>query len=149
LFCGAGGFSLGLQWAEFDIRLGLDNDREAIKTFRYNFGDIALDADASLIDVEQICSRAGIKDTHLTIVVGGPPCQGFSYQRRGQRDDPRNHLVKTFLDLALGLNPRFFIIENVLGLMSRHGHEIQQYVGETAALAGYVCHTAKLNAAEY
>jgi len=149
LFCGAGGFSLGLQWAEFRIKAALDNDPAAVRTYLHNFGDIAISSDAKLVNAEQIRLKTQVDDSDLTLVVGGPPCQGFSIQRRGDRQDERNDLVKVFLDLALSLRPRFFIIENVLGLMSLHGRDIQRYVAETSGSAGYACHTAKLNAAEY
>lgn len=147
LFCGSGGFSLGLKWADFRILAALDNDRSALQTYIHHFGQIALDVDASSVDIEQIRRKVGSDD--LTVVIGGPPCQGFSYQGRGHPHDERNNLVKVFLDLALELRPRFFIIENVLGLMSRRGKDVQRYVEELAALNGYACHTAKLNAAAY
>ena len=149
LFCGGGGFSLGLKWADFNVRAALDNDPAAIKTYAHNFGDIVLNVDASLISSPKIRSKAQIDHDDITLVVGGPPCQGFSIQRRGDRNDERNNLVKVFLDIALDLRPKFFIIENVLGLVSRHGREIQGYVQDAAAMAGYACHTAKLNAASY
>lgn len=149
LFCGAGGFSLGLKWADFRILAALDNDRAALETYRYHFGEIAIDVDARLATADQIRQNTNGTQRDLTVIVGGPPCQGFSYQRRGDRDDERNHLVRVFLDLALQLRPRFFIIENVLGLMSRRGRDVQRYVEEVAAIEGYACHTAKLNAASY
>lgn len=149
LFCGAGGFSLGLEWAEFRILAALDNDRAALETYRHHFGEVAIDVDATLTTVDQLRQKTGAEHRDITVVVGGPPCQGFSFQRRGDRDDERNHLVKVFLDLALQLRPRFFIIENVLGLMSRRGRDVQRYVEEVSAIEGYVCHTAKLNAAAF
>jgi DNA (cytosine-5)-methyltransferase 1 len=144
LFCGAGGFSLGLRDAGFELRGALDNDRKAFETYTHNFGGIGFHADAKQFDVSEF---GPVRD--LTVVVGGPPCQGFSIQRRGDRDDARNRLVQVFLDMALSLRPRFFVIENVLGLVSKHGKEFQEYVQREAASAGYHCHTAKLNAASY
>jgi DNA (cytosine-5)-methyltransferase 1 len=144
LFCGAGGFSLGLRNAGFELRGALDNDRKAIETYVHNFGPIGFHADATKF---QISDFGRLED--LTVVVGGPPCQGFSIQRRGTRDDARNRLVQVFLDMALSLRPRFFVMENVLGLVSKHGKEFQEYVEREAAEAGYYCHSSKLNAAAY
>lgn len=146
LFCGAGGFSLGLKRAGFALLGALDNDVRAVETYAHNIGPIVFNADARKFDISLLAP-----DTQepLTLIVGGPPCQGFSFQRRGARQDDRNSLVQVFLDMSLSLRPKFFVIENVLGLVSKHGHEFQQYVEETATAAGYFCHTAKLNAADF
>jgi DNA (cytosine-5)-methyltransferase 1 len=145
LFCGAGGFSLGLKMAGFTIQCALDNDPRAVETYSHNFGPIVYGKDARTFDISAFGGSPG----YPTVIVGGPPCQGFSIQRRGDRADERNSLVQVFLDLALILRPRFFIIENVLGLVSKHGQEFQQYVEQTATSAGYLCHTSKLNAADF
>jgi DNA (cytosine-5)-methyltransferase 1 len=126
LFCGAGGFSLGLRNAGFELRGALDNDRRAIETYVHNFGPIGFHADATKFEITNF---GWLED--LTVVVGGPPCQGFSIQRRGTRDDARNRLVQVFLDMALSLRPRFFVIENVLGLVSKHGKEFHEYVEQS------------------
>jgi DNA (cytosine-5)-methyltransferase 1 len=147
LFCGAGGFSLGLRMAGFQIMGALDHDLRAVETYRHNFGSIVYNDDARTFDVSVLHPLESA--TAPTVVVGGPPCQGFSLQRRGDRSDERNDLVQVFLDTALLLKPKFFVIENVLGLVSKHGIEFQRYVEDTARAAGYRCHTSKLNAADF
>jgi DNA (cytosine-5)-methyltransferase 1 len=132
LFCGAGGFSLGLQQAGFRLLAALDNDTAARETYRLNFETNPLGDDMREVNAEQILHAAKIERGECTVVVGGPPCQGFSVQRRGSRLDSRNDLVKVFLDLALELHPQFFVIENVGGLLSRHGREFRQYVERTS-----------------
>lgn len=149
LFCGAGGFSLGLSWANFKIVAALDNDKAARATYALNFGLEPIEKDAALTTADEILGEAHLGPGECTLVVGGPPCQGFSVQRRGERDDPRNALVKTFVDTVLRIRPRFFVIENVEGLLSKHGREFQTYVQEKSGRAGYHCHTMKLNAADY
>lgn len=146
LFCGAGGFSLGLRRAGFTVLGALDNDSRAVETYEHNFGPIVFNADARTFDMSQLVSDIAEPPT---LVAGGPPCQGFSLQRRGTRQDERNSLVQVFLDKSLALRPKFFVIENVLGLVSKHGREFQRYVEDTATAAGYLCHTAKLNAADF
>src|ERR1039457_4129349 len=113
LFCGAGGFSLGLSWAGFRVAAALDNDIESRKTYELNFGLAPIEKDAALTTPDEILAAAQLSAGECSLVVGGPPCQGFSVQRRGDRDDPRNSLVKTFVDTVLRIRPRFFIIENV------------------------------------
>lgn len=147
LFCGAGGFSLGLKMAGFTVTGAIDNDARAVETYKHNLGKIAHHADARSFDVSILQSDSSSDSP--TVVVGGPPCQGFSLQRRGSRSDERNGLVQVFLDTAVLLKPRFFVLENVLGLASKHGAEFQQYVQENAVSFGYYCHSSTLNAADF
>jgi DNA (cytosine-5)-methyltransferase 1 len=149
LFCGAGGFSLGLRQAGFQLLAALDNDNASRETYRFNFNVSPLGNDVRKIDAAQLLDAAKIERGECTVVIGGPPCQGFSVQRRGSRRDARNDLVKVFLDLVLELRPRFFVLENVGGLLSRHGREFHQYVERAAASAGYRFHVQKLNAADF
>jgi DNA (cytosine-5)-methyltransferase 1 len=149
LFCGAGGFSLGLRQAGFRLLAALDNDNASRESYRFNFKFSPLGNDAREIDAEQLLHAANIERGECTVVVGGPPCQGFSVQRRGSRLDSRNDLVKVFLDLAMELRPRFFVIENVGGLLSRHGREFHQYVERTSVSEGYRCFVHKVNAADF
>ena len=149
LFCGAGGFSLGLKDAGFRLLAALDNDAAARETFAYNFGFTPLSTDAVCTSGDDLLRGAGIGPAECTVVVGGPPCQGFSVQRRGDRHDARNDLVKRFLDIVLEIRPRFFVIENVGGLLSRHGREFRRYVEGASSSAGYRCFVRKLNAADF
>lgn len=149
LFCGAGGFSLGLQQAGFRVLAALDNDDAARETFKFNFGLDPLKDDAREVTADRLLRAAMIEREECTVVVGGPPCQGFSVQRRGSRQDSRNDLVKTFLDLVLEIRPRFFVIENVGGLLSRHGREFHRYIDQASSSAGYRLHVKKLNAADF
>jgi DNA (cytosine-5)-methyltransferase 1 len=149
LFCGAGGFSLGFRQAGFELLAALDNDKAARETYKFNFDLDPLGIDAAQISGVQLLNAASVKRGECTAVIGGPPCQGFSVQRRGSRKDSRNNLVKVFLDLVLELRPRFFVIENVGGLLSRHGREFHRYVEHTSASEGYRCFVEKLNAADF
>ncbi len=150
LFCGAGGLSLGIQRAGFDVRLAVDNDVVATKTYAQNFPSVAV-SHSSLegFSAETLLEKSSLQASECTLVAGGPPCQGFSIQRRGDRTDERNDLVKVFLDLALAVRPRFFLIENVLGFLSKQGREFYTYVQKRSIEAGYRNRARKLNAADY
>src|SRR4051794_25787456 len=113
LFCGAGGLSLGIQRIGFDVRLAVDNDVAATKTYAQNFPSVVV-SQCSLEHFfpETLLEKSRLQKGECVLVAGGPPCQGFSIQRRGDRKDERNDLVKVFLDLALAVRPKFFLIEN-------------------------------------
>jgi DNA (cytosine-5)-methyltransferase 1 len=149
LFCGAGGFSLGFKQAGFELLAALDNDKAARETYKCNFNLNPLTNDVSQITSPELLDFAHAKPGECTVVIGGPPCQGFSVQRRGSRKDSRNNLVKVFLDLTLDIRPRFFVIENVGGLLSRHGREFHKYVEHASASEGYRCFVKTLNAADF
>lgn len=150
LFCGAGGLSLGLQRAGFQVRLAVDSDTAAAKTYAENFPTVPFShIPIQRFSPETLLENCSLSESDCTLVAGGPPCQGFSVQRRGDRKDERNDLVKVFLDLALGVRPRFFLIENVPGFLSKHGREFYGYVRRRSIAAGYRTTARKLNAADY
>lgn len=119
LFCGAGGLSLGFKQAGFKTVFANDADRLCIETYRYNHPEIA----AGRIVCGDIRELAGEIGDYITeeadIVVGGPPCQGFSYANKHHRviDDPRNELYKYFLIAVEKLAPKIVVMENVKGML--------------------------------
>ena len=149
LFSGAGGLSLGLQRAGFDLKLAVDNDKWSGRTYRRNFGDHFLERDIFALSGDDLLKAAGLSSGGVDLLAGGPPCQGFSVQRRGDHADPRNHLVLEYLRLVVEIRPRFFLMENVSGLMSQRGKPFLDQVISVASEQGYVVHLQKLDAAEY
>jgi DNA (cytosine-5)-methyltransferase 1 len=148
-FCGAGGLSLGLQWAGFQPAFAFDSDPYACQTYRHNLGEHLLRANATTLSVDEIYSSSGLGPGSFTLVCGGPPCQGFSIQRRGQRQDIRNDLVIDFARLAVELHPPIILIENVPQLLGRRG---RAYLREVIAYfegAGYQCDAQVLDAADF
>jgi DNA (cytosine-5)-methyltransferase 1 len=144
VFSGAGGLSAGLQDAGWDCALAIDNWREAMDTYRLNFdGHPALQADIKEVDARLLARNL---EGRPDWIVGGPPCQGFSTIGKRKRDDERNDLVAEFIRLVRVLEPRHFLIENVLGLRD---------MGATAAILklsaglGYTTSFHVLSAAEY
>ena len=146
LFCGCGGFSLGMERAGFECLAALDFNPEAIATFRVNFPKVAnvLQCDLTKFGPEELAKRIGT--TQVDVIIGGPPCQGFSTAR--QRDganhgalrlikDDRRQLYRHFLEYVRYFRPRVFVMENVLGLQSAAGGEYFTRVQHEARLLGY------------
>ena len=122
LFAGPGGASLGFRRAGFDIRAAVEADRTAAESYARNHPDTPLlTDDIRGLWAAQILSAARLEVGECSVVIGCPPCQGFSTQRlRGAgSDDPRNGLVLVFAELINSIRPEFFIFENVPGLLRR------------------------------
>jgi DNA (cytosine-5)-methyltransferase 1 len=135
-FCGAGGLALGLRQAGFDDAVSFDADEHAVETFRTNISPRVFVARAQDICGKDLLKRAEI-DGQLDLFAGGPPCQGFSKQKRGAHlGDERNSLVLEFARLVRETSPRFFLLENVDQLGKKRGRgfladvqdELQNYV---------------------
>lgn len=124
-FCGAGGMSLGLQQAGFDIRLAFDINKDAVETYNRNIGEHCYQLDASVVSGEFLLQKAGITK-RLDLFSGGPPCQGFSKQNRGAHllGDDRNKLVLEYSRLVKELNPRAFLFENVEIFGQKRGKDL-------------------------
>lgn len=148
-FCGAGGLSLGLTKAGFDVRLSFDNDQIAVDTHRKYLTGRAEVLDASALDGTEILELAGLNVGQLDLLAGGPPCQGFSLQRRGARNDPRNQLVLKYLDWITTIKPRAFLIENVVAIGGIRGRAVVEAVTTHATNLGYTVESAVLNASDH
>jgi DNA (cytosine-5)-methyltransferase 1 len=120
LFSGAGGLSLGFEDAGFQILYALEKDKYAAETYRHNHnGRTMLDeADIHNIEPDTLLRRLGLRRGDLDIVLGGPPCQGFSIanMRTRSRNNPENQLVYSYLDFVKKFSPKWFLMENVGGL---------------------------------
>ncbi|KAB2482765.1 DNA cytosine methyltransferase [Bacillus cereus] len=148
-FCGAGGLSLGLQKAGLNIKLAFDNNKYAIETYSKNFNHTALLESIENIKGEDLLKAAGLKKGELVLLSGGPPCQGFSVQRRGEDKDDRNALVLEYARLIKELEPTFFIMENVTGIKNKRGASYVQQVLDLVKELGYHTQMKTLNAADY
>lgn len=118
LFAGAGGLSLGLEQAGYEIAAAVEYDpiHAAVHEFNFPYGK-TFAADVSKISGKTIRQDSGIGDREIHLVAGGPPCQGISMIGRRAIDDPRNSLLKEFVRVVLELKPRYLLMENVAGLM--------------------------------
>lgn len=154
LFAGAGGFGLGFKMADFNISLSLEKDDWAIKTLKENASskEIIIHNDIRNISSrdEIIKATKGIKPN---LIIGGPPCQGFSVAGPlKDPDDPRNSLFKEFANWVEVLFPEVFILENVTGLINRKnsdGELVLNIIKKTFQDIGYRVELWKLNAALY
>src|SRR5258706_7375951 len=150
LFCGAGGLSLGLRAAGFTPVFAADNDEKSLETYRRNLGNHALCLDLSSVRSDELARLIRDSISHdPDVVCGGPPCQGFSIQRRGSSEDVRNGLYARFAEIAVSLNPRAIVIENVPTVFGKKGGAEVREAFRTLTNAGYVVHQGILQAADY
>ena len=132
-FSGGMGLDIGLMQAGIDIVIGQDLEPSCIQTIRAN-GHVGIAGDIRDITPEEILTQANLKRGEAFLVCGGPPCQPFSTAgKRLGMNDPRGSLFKEYIRMIDGINPRFFVMENVKGLMSsllkdEHGHNTQTKV---------------------
>ena len=143
LFSGAGGMSLGLEWAGFESLIAVDHDVVANETFQENRsgGVLALSADLSdpsdlRAAIGEIRCRASGRGT-IALVAGGPPCQGFSTAGHCRLDDPRNGLVFSFLQAVLDLRPMQVLMENVAALAFRRNLGVLNELRDALRREGY------------
>lgn len=148
LFCGAGGLSLGLGLSGFRPVLGLDFDKNAIGSYASNNPNTAaLCDDISSLTAKKVFEIAGTKD--IDLIAGGPSCQGFSTHGKRIEDDPRNFLFREFARVVREVQPRFFLMENVKGLLAYRGGYFKHAIESSFARAGYAVTSAVLCAADF
>ncbi len=117
LFCGCGGFSLGARYAGFKSVLSVDIDPILSSAYRLNFPKANVqNLDLSTTSGKELLEIAGVEK--VVGVIGGPPCQGFSSMGRRDENDPRNELIGHYFKQIMDIRPKFFIMENVPGLLS-------------------------------
>jgi DNA (cytosine-5)-methyltransferase 1 len=154
LFAGAGGFSLGIEQAGFDVAVAVEHDPIHAAVYAFNFPhtkvlctDVATLSGQSIreavegwaIENGQLIGNKGycLSAISIDLVFGGPPCQGFSVMGKRQLDDVRNTLVFEFCRIVKELQPRYFVMENVPGLcLPKYSHILERLMSEFEA-AGY------------
>ncbi len=151
-FCGAGGLSLGFEQAGFKVEYAFDIDEASIETYKKNpehHHGPAFVRDIYKVSKASIEEDLGHELGEIDVVIGGPPCQGFSVQRRGEDIDPRNQLVLEYVRLLKDIKPKFFIMENVGGILSVRGQPFVKALFEDMGAAGYSIQQKKLTASDY
>lgn len=121
LFSGAGGLTLGFRMAGFEPLLAIDSNHEAMLTYkRNNLKVIAIEEDIHKVDAEKALDMVAGKfgDAIVDVVVGGPPCEGFSIAGDRDPNDPRNRLFEELIRFVAAVKPKIVVVENVKGLLS-------------------------------
>lgn len=149
LFCGCGGLSKGFEEAGYKILLGVDNNAPALDTFSKNhLNSKILNADLSAPGTFEKIEQ--ILDGHkIDVIVGGPPCQGFSLTGRRQFDDERNKLYLAMIETVRRFKPNAFLIENVPGMAALYKGEVRDEIVKRFSEMGYNVNSQILCAADY
>ncbi len=148
LFCGCGGLSYGFDLAGFDIIGGIDFNKDATETFKLNFPK----AKVRCADISKI-NNSTVKKLYsgVDVIIGGPPCQGFSTANRYQKemDDPRNKLFFQYIRFVEVLKPKVVLIENVRGILTRDNGYAKERITALLKELGYELNMQVLDASEY
>lgn len=149
LFCGCGGLTTGLEEAGLDVVAGIDIWNIAIESYKENHKHLAICEDIAKLSPSKFKSK--YKITSVDIIVGGPPCQGFSIAGKRDKNDPRNSLFMEFHKYLKFFKPKAFIMENVMGILSMKTSKgilvidiIMELLGEQ-----YNCNINKLYASDF
>lgn len=151
-FSGAGGLSLGLKRAGYEVLLTFDNDARCIETQLANpqyFNHSIIRSDVADMVNGEIRRVTGLARGELFLLSGGPPCQGFSVQRIGDDEDDRNQLVAQYMELVSDLRPHYFLMENVPGLTGKRGRRWLSDLTQAASDLGYWTHQKILDAQDF
>ena len=119
LFCGCGGMSKGLVDAGFNIIAGIDIWDKAIDNYRKNFHHEGICEDLTKLPPEKFNQIYNKQNKNIDLLVGGPPCQSFSIAGKRDKNDPRNTLFMEYIKYLDYFNPKSFIMENVIGILSK------------------------------
>lgn len=139
LFCGAGGLSHGFMQAGFQVLLGSDIDPTFGMTFtRSHPGADFIARSVYELPAEEVLARTGLKVGELDVLVGGPPCQGYSvYNHARGEGDPRAGLFREYLRIVKAVQPKWLVMENVTGLTSISGGNLLREILQEIKSAGY------------
>ena len=152
LFAGAGGLLLGLETAGFRTLVANEVHPHPCLTLRWNFPSVPI-LEGSIRDLsgKQLLTNAGVsgRDADVDLVAGGPPCQGFSTAGLKDKTDPRNTYVGDFIRIINEIRPRFFMMENVTGLVTMYRGKLFDHILDEFDSIGYKFHHSVLFAADY
>lgn len=151
LFAGAGGLAVGFRQAGWAVVGGNDFDKDAGATFRLNFPEaVFFEGPISLVTAEDVLRECQIKAGELDCLIGGPPCQSFSYNNHQRSDsDDRARLFEHYLRIVRGLKPKMLVMENVPGILTIGDGGVITAIQAELKLMGYDSHVDVLSAEEY
>lgn len=147
LFAGVGGMSEGFRMAGFDIAFAVEFDKEIAKAYSQNHKETdVLAEDICSIDV----SKLHEKHPHIDVIIGGPPCQGFSQKgKRLSLDDPRNFLFHQYVRFVSEFRPKYFVLENVPNIITTSDGYFKNQIIEEFGKLGYVVKYGVLKAVDF
>jgi DNA (cytosine-5)-methyltransferase 1 len=144
LFSGCGGMSLGFEQAGFDIKLGIDNWSDALSTFKKNHENSKIHkADLSMVN------PSDFDIGNIDVVIGGPPCQGFSIAGKRIIEDERNDLYKSFVKFVNFFQPKVFVMENVPNILSMGNGSVKNKIIKDFSNLGYNVECTVLLASDF
>lgn len=150
LFCGCGGFSKGFEEAGYNICFGIDMWNDATVTYQKNFPNATvLNEDITKVSGKDILESMGLSATDIDVIIGGPPCQGFSVSGKRMIDDERNKLYKSYVQIVSDIQPKAFVMENVPGLVRLFKGQVAKQVIEDFTAIGYSVQMKILSADNY
>lgn len=150
LFSGCGGFTKGFSEAGFNPSFGIDVWKDATVTYKHNFPDaIAFCGDIKELTSEKIFELTKLSKKDIPVIIGGPPCQGFSVAGKRIVDDERNKLYKSFVRLVSEIKPKIFVMENVPNILSIGEGIVKESVLKDFSEIGYNVTYRVLTASDY
>ena len=148
LFSGAGGLSCGLEMSGFKCAFAVDMNSAAIDTFSENHKNVSTYVD-DVSKLKDSVLKKMLDGKKISLVCGGPPCQGMSTVGEGIPDDPRNFLFLQFVRIVKTIKPEFVLMENVTGLLGKKNEKILKGVLKEFRKIGYVMHVRVMSAENY
>lgn len=149
LFCGCGGLSKGFEKAGYDIVIGVDFEQAALNTFNHNHkGAKGIKLDLSQAESFDIIDRE-LDGRSVDVIIGGPPCQGFSLTGPRNFDDKRNQLYLAMIETVRRYNPKAFLIENVPGMANLYNGAVKDEIVKRFTQMGYTVSYKIVCAADY
>ncbi|MFW6008141.1 MAG: DNA cytosine methyltransferase [archaeon] len=149
LFCGAGGLSEGFKQSGYNIIAGVDNTEKFLKTFKENHKNSkSIKANLFEKSPKELLEENNIDKNNIDIIIGGPPCKGFSFAGERDPNDKRNNLVDRFIDFVDFIKPNAVVMENVPGILSmKNGKVVDTIINRLNK--NYNTKYKTLNSAEY
>lgn len=148
LFCGCGGLSKGFLDAGFNVEVGIDHDKIALETFIKNHPNSkAFNEDLGNLNVNKFIKKN--INSKIDLIIGGPPCQGFSISGKRNIDDPRNGFYRSFFEFVNELRPKIFLLENVPNLISMGQGKYKDQILEIFNDIGYTVKFKVLTASDF
>ena len=149
LFCGAGGLSLGFEMANFKVGLAIELEENYHNAYKRNHPEtLSLNKDITDLNCKDISNKY-LKNKEIEGIIGGPPCIGFSTVGNRRPDDPRNMLIFYFIQWIEYFKPKFFVMENVPGILSMGRGKVVEKIVDLYKEIGYTCRKETLLAADY